>query len=86
MSKLTTAQKIFLNSMKCTTSMKSKSSPSKLIGCANQLMFLYGCLWVTMIIPQTPPVLKVTLGVASVVVMRKSGQYLDKAEMRNRNM
>lgn len=82
MTTLTTTQKIFINSIKPTQS----KSPSKLIDRANQLMFIAGCFWVAMIIPQTPPILKVTLGLASVVVMRKSGQYLDEAEMRNRNM
>ena len=79
MTTLTTTQKIFINSIKPAKS-KSKSSSSKMIDRANQLMFLAGCFWTAMIIPQTPPILKVTLGVASVVVMRKSGKYLDEAK------
>ena len=79
MTTLTTTQKIFINSIK-PMKLKSKLSPSKMIDRANQLMFIAGCFWVTVIIPQTPPILKVTLGVASVVVMRKSGKYLDEAK------
>ena len=96
MTTLTATQKIFINSIKPTQS-NSKASPSTLIDRANQLMFLAGCFWMAMIVPQTPPVLRVTLGVASVVLMRKSGKFLDEAkdnpqrrifeaEMKGRNM
>ena len=76
MTTLTTTQKIFISSIKLNRS----KSPSELINRANQLMFLAGCFWMTMIVPQNPPILKVTLGVASVVIMRKSGKYLDEAK------
>lgn len=75
MTTLIASQKIFTKSL-----MVPKPSPSKLIDRANYMMFLAGCLWVAVIIPQTPPIMKVTLGIASVVSMRKSGKYIDKAK------
>lgn len=75
MTALIASQNTFTKSL-----MIPKPSPSKLIDRSNSLMFLAGCLWVTIIIPQTPPIMKVTLGVASVVSMRKSGKYLDEAK------